>query len=202
MVPVTEPRQLLSREKRRESLLAAAAVAFARAGYAATSMDDVAAEAGVTKLIVYRHFDSKEALYRAVLDRITTRLRLEFERQMTEGRPGFTSRAMLEVARDEPDAVRLLWVHAVREPEFVDYALEQRQGAVDVADRLVGEHIADPVVKAWAAETIVHYLVAGILSWLDHGDPSRDDEFVDLATSGLAGMFGAWLSEEALVGMA
>jgi AcrR family transcriptional regulator len=198
MVALSEPRQLLSREKRRESILAAAAVAFARAGYAATSMDDVAAEAGVTKLIVYRHFDSKDALYRAVLDRISTRLRQEFLRQMNEGRPGFTSRAMLEVARDEPDAVRLLWVHAVREPEFVDYALEQRQDAVHVADRMVGEHIADPVVKAWAAETIVHYLVAGVLSWLDHGDAARDDEFVDLATRGLIGMFGAWLAEDVL----
>ena len=47
-------------------------------GLAATSMDDVAAEAGVTRLIVYRNFESKEGLYRAVLERVATRLRDEF----------------------------------------------------------------------------------------------------------------------------
>ena len=51
--------------------------AFARGGYAATSMEDVAAEAGITRLIVYRHFESKEALYRAVLTAVTERLRDE-----------------------------------------------------------------------------------------------------------------------------
>jgi len=194
-VTQTEPRQLLPREERRESILRGAARAFARTGYAATSMEDVATEAGITRLIVYRHFDSKEELYRAVLDGISTRLRGEFEAQMNEGRQGFTSRAMLDVARAEPDAVRLLWVHAVREPEFVDYALRQRQDAVDVANELIGDHIGDPVVKKWIAETIVHYLVAGVLSWLDHGDPARDDDFVQLATDGLIGMFMAWVDE-------
>jgi AcrR family transcriptional regulator len=41
-------------------------------------MDDVAAEAGVTKLIVYRHFDSKEELYRSVLDGVNARIADEF----------------------------------------------------------------------------------------------------------------------------
>ncbi len=40
-----------------------------RGGYAATSMADVAAATGVSHLIVYRHFDSKEELYEAVLER-------------------------------------------------------------------------------------------------------------------------------------
>ena len=55
---------------RRMALLAAAAEAFAHAGYAATSMDEIAATAGITKLIVYRHFESKEVLYRAVLEQV------------------------------------------------------------------------------------------------------------------------------------
>lgn len=188
-----EPRQLLSREERRESILAAAARAFARAGYAATSMDDVAAEAEITKLIVYRHFDSKEDLYRAVLDAITTELRQEFLREMNRGEFGFPTRSMLTVARRQPDAVRLLWVHAMREPDFVDYALEQRQDAVRVADELIGDQLGDPVMKSWAAQTIVSYLVAGVLAWLEHGDSARDDEFVTQATNGLIGMFSAWL---------
>ncbi|MGH9248879.1 MAG: helix-turn-helix domain-containing protein [Acidimicrobiales bacterium] len=46
-------------------LLAAAARAFARGGFAATGLDDVAAEAGVSRVLTYRHFDSKEQLYTA-----------------------------------------------------------------------------------------------------------------------------------------
>ena len=60
---------------RRLAVLQAAAEAFAHAGYAATSMDEIAATAKITKLIVYRHFPSKESLYRAVLEQV-------FERQV------------------------------------------------------------------------------------------------------------------------
>jgi len=52
-------RQRMPRAQRREQILAAATHAFARAGFADTSLDDVAAEAGVTRVILYRHFDSK-----------------------------------------------------------------------------------------------------------------------------------------------
>src|SRR2546426_3235616 len=59
--------RLLPRAERRDVLLRAAARAFARAGFVHTSMEEIAAAAGITKLIIYRHFASKEALYRAVL---------------------------------------------------------------------------------------------------------------------------------------
>src|SRR5687767_13524021 len=55
-------RRLLRRKERQASILHGAAAAFARSGFAATSMEDVAEACGVTKLIVYRHFDSKEDL--------------------------------------------------------------------------------------------------------------------------------------------
>ena len=48
---------------RRATILAAAKRLFATRGYAATSLDDVAAAAGVSKPVVYDHFDSKRALY-------------------------------------------------------------------------------------------------------------------------------------------
>src|SRR6266540_1172998 len=68
------PVRRLRRAERREQILAAATRAFARAGFAATSLDDIAAQAGVSRAILYRHFDSKTDLYRAVLDRACTRL--------------------------------------------------------------------------------------------------------------------------------
>ena len=55
-------------EERRALILRAAGRAFARDGYAGTRLDDVAAAAGVTKPMVYRHFASKKALYMALLE--------------------------------------------------------------------------------------------------------------------------------------
>ena len=71
---VSQSRVLLDRPARRAAILAAAAGAFAERGFADTSMDDVAAAAGITRLIVYRHFDSKEDLYAAVLQHVRDRL--------------------------------------------------------------------------------------------------------------------------------
>src|SRR5215468_10299016 len=68
------PVRRLRRAERREQILSAATRAFARAGFAATSLEDVAAEAGITRVILYRHFESKAHLYRAVLDRACARL--------------------------------------------------------------------------------------------------------------------------------
>ena len=51
--------KLLRRPERRQALISAAARAFARDGFAAASLDDVAAEAGVTRVLIYRHFDSR-----------------------------------------------------------------------------------------------------------------------------------------------
>ena len=47
---------------------------FAEHGYAATTMDDIAEAAGVTKPLVYQHFDSKRALYLELMDVFSRRL--------------------------------------------------------------------------------------------------------------------------------
>lgn len=67
-VDTTERKRIPAAERRAEVLRAAAGL-FAERGYAGTRLDDVAAAAGVTKPIVYRHFDSKRALYLALLER-------------------------------------------------------------------------------------------------------------------------------------
>jgi AcrR family transcriptional regulator len=59
---------------RREQLLATALEVFARQGFHATSMNDVAEAAGVTKPVLYQHFDSKRELYLALLDEVGGRL--------------------------------------------------------------------------------------------------------------------------------
>ena len=188
-----ETRQLLPRGERQASILRGAAEAFARGGYAGTSMEDVAAASGITKLIVYRHFESKEELYRAVLEQVSSRMGEELIRALNaQDRRGFHVRAILTVARELPDGFRLLWVHAAREPQFEDYAAEYHRKATDLALSLIGDSIGDPTLRRWAGETIVAHLFAGVLHWLDMGSPERDEEFVDVATRGVRAMYLAW----------
>jgi AcrR family transcriptional regulator len=65
------PERLTREEKKartRSQLIDAAATVFARRGFVAASLDEVAEEAGLTKGAVYSNFDSKEDLFEAVLD--------------------------------------------------------------------------------------------------------------------------------------
>lgn len=72
-MPTTSPssptRRRLPPAERRELILEAAGVAFGAAGYDGVTLDAIAAGAGVTKPILYRHFASKDELYLALLDR-------------------------------------------------------------------------------------------------------------------------------------
>lgn len=60
--------------QRRSQLFEVACEVFADAGFHATSMDDVAEAAGVTKPVLYQHFPSKRALYQELLDDVAARL--------------------------------------------------------------------------------------------------------------------------------
>jgi len=55
-----------TRAARRDQIVAAALACFARTGYHATTMADVAAQAGVSKGTPYLYFDSKQALFIAL----------------------------------------------------------------------------------------------------------------------------------------
>jgi AcrR family transcriptional regulator len=192
-VPVAS-RQLLGRADRQAAILRGAATAFARAGFADTSMEDVAAASGITKVIVYRHFDSKERLYRAVLELVSNRLAEEFTAALDRrDRPGVGSRSLLAVARENPDGFVLLWRQAAHEPEFRDYAAAQRASAVLAAQLLLGtaEETSDPFTR-WEAEAVVSWLVEAVLAWIDHGDPALDEAFLARIASGLQAMHGAW----------
>jgi AcrR family transcriptional regulator len=64
----------LSADARREQILDVAINVFGRAGYYGASMNDIADAAGVTKPVLYQHFDSKSDLYTALLDEVGTRM--------------------------------------------------------------------------------------------------------------------------------
>ncbi len=57
----------LSAEERRASIITVAKRLFAHTGFHGVSIDDIVSEVGVSPAILYRHFESKEELYQAVL---------------------------------------------------------------------------------------------------------------------------------------
>lgn len=166
----------------------AAAAAFLAGGYDGTSVEAVADRAGVTRLIVYRHFDGKEELYRAVLSSVTERLRARFEAI----EPASVVVTLVEVAREEPDAFRLLWRHARNEPAFAAEAELFRLVAAEYAETVVGRRIADATMRRWAAASVVDHLHDGICRWLDDGDPERDAEFAERLRRGARALVEAW----------
>lgn len=59
----------MSRERRRELIEQAAGELFAERGFAGARLEDIAARAGITKQLLYRHFPDKTGLYVALLER-------------------------------------------------------------------------------------------------------------------------------------
>lgn len=198
LVAATRPRQLLDRSARRETILYGAAAAFASKGYAATSMEDVAAAAGITKLIVYRHFESKEALYAAVLERVADQLREQFTSNYVEGRPGSSSvAALLNVAGEDPAAFTLLWRHASREPQFAAHADDIRERAVRAAEAMLKAAGVDlGATQHWAAATLVSYLIAGVLQWLDDGQREPAAQIEQMLAGSLPALVLAWAAAD------
>jgi AcrR family transcriptional regulator len=62
------PRRRMAASDRRLAILEAARAAFADGGFHQTSLDAVAERAGVSKALIYEHFDSKRELYLAMLE--------------------------------------------------------------------------------------------------------------------------------------
>lgn len=60
-------------DRKRKAILDAAVAEFRQSGYEATSMDRIAASAGVSKRTVYNHFPSKEALFSQILQMLVER---------------------------------------------------------------------------------------------------------------------------------
>jgi AcrR family transcriptional regulator len=185
--PAPAPARRLRRAERREQILAAATRAFARAGFATTGLDDVAAEAGISRAILYRHFDSKTDLYRAVLDRARARL------TAAVGVRDFTDTsidALLEAAAEDPDGFRLLFHHAAREPEFRAEMDRFRAGMVAAAHRQLAQEIPDPSWARWASQLAPVVAIEAVTAWLDAGQPDRA-QAADRVRQALAGVLQA-----------
>ena len=193
------PTTRMPRVARRAQIARHAATVFMRGGFDGTSMDDVAVAAGVTRLIVYRIFESKQDLYRAVLDLVIDDLVASFDvprdnmgaaplRAGTE-----IAEVLLGVARRHPDGFRLLWRHAAHEPEFRELAALFKVAITDYAGALLEPAMDDRMIRRWAAESLVSHLYESVCLWLDDGDAQRDSEFLELVNEGMRAMVLRWV---------
>lgn len=127
--------------ERRSQLLDAALALFAAEGFQAATMDSVAAEAGVTKPVLYQHFPSKRDLFLELLRDVGARLSASVSeataeatspREMVER--GFA--AYFDFVADRPDEFRLLFGEGVRLD--ADFALEVAAVEGSIAEFIAG----------------------------------------------------------------
>jgi AcrR family transcriptional regulator len=174
----------MRRAERREQILDAATRAFARAGFAATSLDDLAAEAGITRVILYRHFESKTDMYRAVLDRACNRL---VEEVGADDFGDDSIPALLRAAAADPDGFRLLFRYAVREPEFRELIESITTASAEVARKNLAPCIPAGPWADWASTVIPTATIEGVIAWLDAGrpDPAQAAERLSQVVDGI-----------------
>jgi AcrR family transcriptional regulator len=106
----------MSAAQRREQLIATGRQLFAERGFDATTVEEVASRAKVSKPVVYEHFGGKEGLYavvvdrevRALLERITAALTAGHPRELLEQ----AALALLGYIEDEPHGFRVLVLQA------------------------------------------------------------------------------------------
>lgn len=107
-------------QRSRKDILDGALRLFSHRGYGATSVNDIAAQAGVSKGNVYHHFPDKESIFRALLDRYFQALSLpDFPFNRALGGSSFPENleelghAARDTVRDYREYVALIYVDVV-----------------------------------------------------------------------------------------
>src|ERR1700759_5543702 len=102
----------MSSAQRREQLIATGRSLFAERGFDATSIEEVASRAKVSKPVVYGHFGGQEGLYAVVVDREVRSLRARSPNALAAGHPQElleqAALALLDDIEQETDGFRVL----------------------------------------------------------------------------------------------
>lgn len=150
----------LSATARREQLLEVALEVFAGRGFHGTSMNDVADAAGVTKPVLYQHFDSKRALFLDLLDDVGNQLITAISKAASEAPDGKAQtyagiRAYFRWVHDDRDQFMLLFGSgARRDEEFAEAVRRVEDASAEAIAPLIAADI-DPDHQ----RTIAHGLV-------------------------------------------
>ena len=187
-------RRRLPSDERRATIVAAAGRLFGERGYDATRLEDIAAEAGVTKPILYRHFDTKQALYLTLLERHRDDL-ARFAGAIPErGTLEQRLRAVLEVWFGYVEAHTYAWRMLFRDtgggPEVRAFRLEVHARARAVLAAII-DSLSDAQIPARELEPVAELMSMGMASlvlwWMD--DPGAEREpVIDAMTRVWAGL--------------
>ncbi|QPN47637.1 TetR/AcrR family transcriptional regulator [Priestia aryabhattai] len=170
--PVTKRRRAPKGEMRRAALLDAATAVFAKDGYAAASMRDVAEIAGITTVGLLHHFPNKVSLLQALLDRRDRRVTEKF--------------AELEMA---PTLANFLAFVRMSMNFSVQNLLECQASMMISVESLSEQHPAWAWYKEKFALTHAH-AQAHLAALVEHGEVRKDIDAKALATEIFAVMDG------------
>jgi AcrR family transcriptional regulator len=191
----TAPRKRLGSDRRRAVIEDAAARLFAQRGYAGTRLNDIAAAAGVTKPMLYRHFESKKALHLALLAKHRDELLARIAE--SAGADGPLSRrlpvildAWFGYVEENPYAWRMLFRDTTGDPEIQAFHLELHASAralnvalIEASQELsAAPHEVEPLAE------LVRSATTGLaLWWQEHPEVPRS-VLVDVMTRMLRGL--------------
>jgi AcrR family transcriptional regulator len=173
-------RQRLPAAERREVIAEAAGRLFGERGYDATRLDEIAARAGVTKPILYRHFESKRDLYLALLERHRADLGGFFAAMPAEGTAAERLRAVLDLWLDYVEAHSYSWKMLFRDTGGGPQVAARRREVHAEARAVLVEAIASlasspipPRQREPVAELISMGMAALVLWWIEEATVSR-----------------------------
>lgn len=189
-------------KQRREQLLEVGRRLFADKGFEATTVEEIAAKAGVSKPVVYEHFGGKEGLYAVVVDReIQSLLDVITGALTSHGHARVlleqAAMALLDYVETSTDGFRIL----VRDSPVTQTTGTFASLISDVASQV--EHI---LVEAFhkrgldsAHAPMYSQMLVGMVAltgqwWLDSLHPTKDEvaaHLVNLAWNGLSGLEAA-----------
>jgi len=184
----------LPASERRAQLLRVARAVFARRGFEAASMEEIAKRGGVSKPIVYEHFGGKEGLYAVVVDREREYLVARIAEAISSGTPRerFESAALafLKYAEEQPDGFAVLIQDS---PLMTGPLLSSLMS--DVADRVSGLFASEFKKAGYDAKTapIYAHALTGMVTfvglwWMQHRKPSVEVVASHLASLGWMGL--------------
>lgn len=188
----------LPRAQRHQQILTVSAGEFAARGFAAVTMDEIARVVGVSRLILYRYFASKEELYLAVL--LATAERLANAMETATSDPGATGsaplRAYITTAREDIPAFALLFAEGTDGPMNEAVATAQARVRVDIEQQALSQAmkggVAPDAIWLKLVGTIALAIVErGTLAWLQsvpHPASAADDAFIEYLQRAVSGM--------------
>lgn len=196
----------LTADARRRQLFEVALSLFAEHGYPATTMDDIAEAAGVTKPLVYQHFESKRALYLELLDVFSVEMidgivRSTSVAQGPRQQVEFGFAGYFQLMVDNENAFRLLYGRDAPDDRELGDALRRVEEAIaETIDPLIDADL-DPAHRRLLAHAVVGMAEGASRLWLDANrhPGSETSEKIDRAAE--AAQLAARLADFAWAGL-